>query len=239
MKRILLMLLLGLLPGASFAALRCTVSNANTTGLTTGITLALNSCSGLTSGDIIILSMVADLSSATFTVTGSTFSAIPSVSNMNIAGGEGTITFGAQYRVANGTETSITIKVASSSHFYSVTARAYSGRNSSPFTVTPTTSGPIASSTPPHTLSITGLTANSGDDLVELVGGGQASSTSDTFSFTQSTGFGNALIEQAAATQYAPIQESADYVGNGGGATGTLGGRSTIRAASPSGMAPI
>lgn len=201
------------------------ISNANTTGSTTGITLNLATL-GAPAGAIILLEAIADITTGTFTITGATFSTVGSFTNMNLTGGEGTVTLMApQYLVATGSEGTITIKVASSSHFYSVTARAYTGRGTAnPFVVTPVQTGPVAQATGPITFSLTGLTANAGDDIVQFLGGGQASSTSDTFSFAQSSGFGNKVIEQAAATSFAPIQESADNTNVSAGATGTLTG---------------
>jgi hypothetical protein len=207
-------------------ALRGTISAANSTGSTTGINVSLTSGwtgSPPVSGDIIIAELEADITSGTFTITNSTFSAIPSLSNMNIAEPLGTVTFGAQYQVYNGSDTTMNVKVSATSHFYSVILRAYSGRNSSPFTVTPTTNGPIAVAGPPVSVVLTALTANAGDDIVILVGGQQCAANTDTWTYTPPSGFANEVTSFAAATDSVVIH-SCDQVGAAAGSTGTSGG---------------
>lgn len=223
LKKFLLSLLLLLLsPLAANAALRGTAVSANTTAALS-ISLNLASISGLAVGDVVILGLGNDHGSATFTITGSTFLAVPNSSDQQVDSGEGTSTSGVRYRIIDGTETTITIAVGTSSLITAV-ARAYSGRAASPFTVTPVVTGPIARANVPVSLSITGIAGNAGDDLVLVVPGGESDPT-DTWTFTAPTSpaCAHSLTTYSAAT-FSQVIGSCDVVGYAGGATGTLTG---------------
>lgn len=202
-------------------ALRGVVTASNTTA---GASPSVNvsTISGFAAGDIILLIAQVDTNPATFTWP-SGFSAISGLANMAVTGGGGTDTCSIQYKVATGTETTLTVSVTGS-NLYTITARVYSGRSATPFAVTAVSTGPVASAPTPVTLSITGLTANAGDDLVLFVNASSYPATT-TWSFTPPTGFGNSRIDNAASTvAYSPAIGSCDKLAVSAGATGTLGG---------------
>src|SRR5258708_22798650 len=97
------------------------------------------------------------------------------------------------------------------SHFYTVPARAYFGGSVSPFAVTPATTSPVAVATPPISLSITGLTANAGDDLVLLVGAnGLNNQTTENITLTAPSGFTNTRNDFALGGTFSIAQHSCD-----------------------------
>ena len=202
------------------------VNSVEAARTTTGANLSLNITSLAVPGNILILEMGVNVGSVTFSVAGSTFSPIPSVSAMNVNSAQGSITGNAFYRIADGTETTITIS-GGGTRLYIARCRSYSGRNATPFAVTPVTTGPVGAASPPLALSITGITPNSGDDLVLLLIGGQSDTTSDVWTFTQPSGWGNTFADQAPSIQFAPNIFSCDLQNVSNTATGTLTGTLT------------
>jgi hypothetical protein len=179
-------------------------------------------------GDIILLCGTAPVGSLpTWSISGSTFAAVPSTAGMtDIPASQGDGSGQIFYRICDGTETTLTIGIGSS-QLYTVSARAYSGRSTTtPFLVTPITEGPGGEVVTPCTLSTiaTGITGNSGDDIVFFGMIGALNSTSDTVTFTAPTGFGNSVLETNSAVEFLLPIASCDYVNYPGGATGNLTG---------------
>jgi hypothetical protein len=173
-------------------------------------------------GDQILLIYCISKSTANPTVTGPTVTS--AVTDMNVVCSQGTTTLGVKIWKWTGSETTIQL-ATSGTNFYAIALLAYSGRASSPLLVTPAITGPVGvGGGTPQSLSITGLTANAGDDLVLVIGGNQTNSTTDSYSLTAPSGYGNTINTEAAATNLVTQHGTADKQNVSAGATGTLTG---------------
>jgi hypothetical protein len=206
-------------------ALRGVATQANTTSTTTGVvTVSGIGGTGPLSGDIVFLCVNwGGGGGATFTYP-SGFAAVTNCPNANVACGNGSGTSGIAWKLAGAGEPSTYTVTSTQNSWGTVHCRVYSGRAASPFVVAPVATGPVGSVVQPVTLSITGLTANAGDDVVLFVPNQSLPNTTDTLSFTPPTGFGNSSIAVAAGVSFSAAIMACDYVNYPGGATGTLGG---------------
>lgn len=148
------------------------------------------------------------------------FNAVPGLSNINIDSGFNTL--GIAVKVAGGSEPS-SYSVSSSS-FDALSLRGFvlRGRNtSSPYTNVATTAS-TSVGTFPLSVSMTGLTAASGDDVVLLLGAtGNASGAGEVQTLTGPTGFTDQGAGSGQNAFSAPVAY-ADHLNVGAGGTGTL-----------------
>jgi|SRR5882724_1456213 len=170
--------------------------------------------------DIIILAAQWTGAGATFGLP-SGFTTIPGLSNRDCAS---TTMMALAYKVAAGTETTLTV-TSSSNNLSSVVARIYSGRNTvSPFTDVQSTAVAIANS-PINPYVLTGVTAAPSDDVVEFVANTYYQGSFP--GFTAPPGYANVRIDSNTAVTNIPILVSCDFQGTPAGLTGTNGGKYT------------
>lgn len=199
-------------------ALRGFANQANATASTSAVVTV--SGIGIQLNDIVLLLMNGGGSGTNTYTYPSGFNAVPTLSNINVDSGFNTL--GVAYKVASASEPSTYTVTSTSNDFQTLHCRAYSGRNtSSPFTASSTTASTAAGSFP-IAVSMTGLTAANGDDIVLWLGAtGNGSSNTETMTLTGPTGFSdqgaiNGQVNFSSRIAYA------DFPNNGGGGTGTL-----------------
>ncbi len=175
------------------------------------------------SGDIVVFcANQSGVPTGTF-IWPSGFSAISGLSNIDNINSNDAI--GCNYKVAGASEPTSYSVSGGSGAYTSGVIYVLSGRNTtSPFGAISST-GPIAHANFPITLAVTGVTAASGDDVIEYIGFGGSYQTSDTFTFTAPSGFTNAGATYG-TTSYTPLAAYCAKA-NASGATGTLGGTMT------------
>lgn len=152
------------------------------------------------------------------------FNAISGLSNVTFYGAAGSSSGAVAYKIATASEPSSYSIGYSVSDFLSVQCRVYSGRNAAdPFSAVATTPYVVATGTSPVPLTLTGLTAVAGDDIVVLLGFcNTPSSTSESVTVAAASGFGNAATYISSGTAYSPAIGAFDRVGAPAGATGTI-----------------
>ena len=212
-------------------ALRGTVNNA-LTGSANNIVIALNSLTGGSgsapaANDIIVVAVQGGAGGNNkFTFAdngGGSYADIPNCANQNIQ--SGTNTFGGAYKVATGSETSLTIDYFAAngttpvSDFMTAMVSVISGRNtSSPFTASQASAN--NSSDAPTTPYLTAITAAANDDILIFLGNSYYDG-SNVPTYTAQSGYADALTAYAAGHQYSPIIGYCDSINNAGGATNT------------------
>lgn len=192
-------------------ALRGTASNVVTTAATS-IVVTVGGI-GIQSGDIVLL--CCDFDTYPNTITSSGFSVL--VTNQQI--GTDNNTGVVLWKTAGASEPSTYTISGTASDYYGVQCRVYSGRSG--VVTAQQTTNLAGTGAPPVTLSITGLTAAAGDDVVLFVVGSSTNTAASSFSWTQPSGYGNSVVS-ANTVAYTPNLYSADNVNVSAGATGTL-----------------
>lgn len=169
---------------------------------------------GIQLGDVVLL--FGSFNGEPDTISCPTFSGIAGLAAAQIGASNNTIA--ALSKIAGSSEPSTYTVTVNTSDLHTMQCRVYSGRNG---TVTAKQVTNLAGSgSQPITLTITGLTAAAGDDVVCLAAG-TASSASDTYGWTPPSGYGNSLVGTD-TTSFAPACYGADKLNVSAGATGTL-----------------
>ena len=182
----------------------------------TNATITVNVVSiGIASGDVVLLCIQGGGSTSnTFTYpTG--FTAITGLANHAVGSQS---TQGIAMKVAGASEPSTYAVTSSSTDFESLVCRVYSGRSG---TVTAAVATASNFGTSPVTMTLTGLTAAAGDDIVYFIATEDYQGTTPTYG--PPSGFANGNV-QFTATTFSPILLSCDNVGAAAGGTGTAGG---------------
>lgn len=209
-----------LAPSHAQAALRGTAIQANTTTSAT-VTVTVSSI-GIQANDIVLLIGISGGSSSQTPTFPSGFTSISGLSNISMVNSASTVY--AAWHLAGGSEPTSYTVTPGQTDFHTLACRVYSGRNtSSPFTATSTTAESTTFSFP-LSYSLTGLTAATSDDIVQVLA--IAGTASDTQSFTQPSGYGNVLAAGGVVAN-SPSMNTSDKVNSASGATGALTGTVT------------
>ena len=197
-------------------ALRGTAGQANTTSSTT-VTVDVSGIS-IQNGDIVLLVGISGGSASSTQTYPSGFGAISTLTN--IAMTTEASTMWCAYKVASGEPTTYTV-TSSINDFHTMQCRVYSGRS----TISPITavaqSGPGVDGPLPIAPSLTGLTAAAGDDIIQFLGVSSIS-IADTYSFTPTSGYINAVNTPGTTVGNSPSMAGANNLNVSAGATGNL-----------------
>ncbi len=202
-------------------ALHGTASQASSSGGGTSIVVTVSGIS-IAAGDIVLLAALWGTPTGNVLTFPTGFAAISGLSDVAI---NGSSLFAVRSWVASGSIPSTFTVSSNKSDVGELACLVYSGRNqSATFTATHATAA--ASSSPTvetYMLSVTGLTAAAGDDVVMLNGydAGWPATNQQPYSLTVPTGFahGHAFY---GGFQFDPLITTADKVNASAGATGTL-----------------
>jgi hypothetical protein len=203
----------------AYAALvQSTFEQNAATGTTATVTPTTTPANGNTG--IIIVSQSAN---GTGTATSSGWSAVPGLSLVTLpSSGNFLSVLQKNLGASEPSSYTVTVNGGSISNQITLTYLEFSGRATSPFTVTPTTNT-IASGAHPLSCPATGLTANAGDDLLYIV---MMGNFGVPMTFTQPTGYTTA--QNASGGTASQVSAATAVKTNvSAGATGTVTGSQT------------
>lgn len=201
------------------AALRGAASTSSTTTVSS-ISVTVSGI-GIQSGDIVLCAVNGGGASGLATLTfPSGFSPISGLTQQKLSTNTA---FAIESKTAGASEPSSYTFSSSATDYMTATCRVYSGRSGAITAETLTPSTTFGGSTSPQSLSISGLTAASADDVVLFVGIDNGRMNSGvTYTFALPTGFADGRTDYAASTTFTPPIGSADDVNTSSGTTGTL-----------------
>ena len=210
-------------------ARRGKASNANTT--TSGSVTVPVSGIGIQQYDTIIFAVNTGGGSSntvSFPTGFTAFGTAQNVSNTN--------TFAAAWKIATASEPSSYVATSSVNDYLTGTVIAYSGRDhSSPIRAVATSPTGQFGSPPTFTYQLANVTANAGDDVLQIFGSRFYDNNSLTYA--AQSGFGNSAIDYATSTQYSPPVVSEDWIGYTGGSVGLNAGTLTTSNSNTQGYA--